>query len=85
MSSNKKTKVRPHPKWAKAMIKFYLAKCWVDDFGAPCPTIGGINFFHDMLLGICVFFHNYFISPFYEDGAPFPIKVIEIYHDEEPE
>lgn len=34
MSSHDK-KVSPHPKWATAMIKLYLAKCWVDDFEAP--------------------------------------------------
>lgn len=80
-TENKEKKTRPHPKWARAMIKFYLAKCWIDNFYAPCPTICGINWFNDMLLSFCVFFHNTFISPYAEDGAPFPLKLIETYSD----
>ena len=67
------------------MVRFYLAKCWIDNFHVVCPVLCGINWFHDWLLILCVFFHNSFIAPFAKDDIPFPLILIESYEDDQNE
>lgn len=66
------------PEWATAKIKFYLAKAWAADLDTECPTVKGINWFHDIIFLFCAWYHNIFVQPF-SDLEGFPFQVLELY------
>lgn len=66
------------PKWAKMKVRMYLATCWSSGIEEG-PTMVGVNWFNDKLLMACVWFHNWFVQPFFEQVG-FPYTILEI-HD----
>ncbi len=72
---------KDRPKWATMKIRFYLATCWCSR-DEDCPDIQGINWFNDKLLFFCVWFHNWFVQPFFENSG-FPFTILEIYEEDE--
>lgn len=63
-------------------VKFYFATCWCSSIYDECPDMQGVNWFNDKLMFICVWFHNWFVQPFFEQPG-FPIRVIKIYEEKE--
>lgn len=70
------------PKHAQALVRVYLAKCWLwqNAWNEP-PVLAGVHFWDDWLLMACTWFHNFFVEPFrserFQEG--FPIVILEIY------
>lgn len=69
------------PAWARMKVRFYLATCWASGLDDECPEIEGVNWFHDKLLFVCIWFHNYFIQPFFPTNVGFPLVILEQYED----
>lgn len=69
------------PAWARMKVRFYIAVCWVPDLDDERQKIVGVNWFHDKLMFVCLWFHEYFFERFCPDKTAYPLAILERYED----
>ena len=73
--------MRRHPKYAQALVRFYLAKCWMWVGDDGLPVLDGVHFWDNWLLSVSIWFHSYFVEPFRTENSPvgYPVDIIEVF------
>lgn len=69
------------PQWVRAKVRIYLATCWMGYPKTDVLIICGINWFNQKLLWLCMWFHDWFVQPFFQEIKRYPMEILEIYQE----
>jgi hypothetical protein len=74
------------PAQAQALVRVFMATCWLWLDSDDAIVLAGVHWWDDLLLRLGTGFHNLFVAPFQVQlpdvpDVGFPMEIIEVYDE----